>query len=209
MPKKIEKHETIITIALIIIYLVSNSFCLNTFGSNDYRTAIFNILLSTIIILFILFNKLVSYYKLDKITNPKKFLYFIPLIILMSVNLWHGININNTVDEIIIHIITMIGIGFLEEIIFRGFLFQMLAKDNIKTTIIVTSLTFGENSSLQSIGEYAFFNCIGLNTISIPSSVETFGNNVFEQCRKLIKVIFMGVSLIDVKSGSICFWKVI
>lgn len=34
-------------------------------------------------------------------------------------------------------------------------------------------------------------------------------NNVFEQCRKLIKVIFMGVSLIDVKSGSICFWKVI
>jgi membrane protease YdiL (CAAX protease family) len=61
----------------------------------------------------------------------------------MSVNLWHGININNTVDEIIIHIITMIGIGFLEEIIFRGFLFQMLAKDNIKTAIIVTSLTFG------------------------------------------------------------------
>lgn len=143
MPKKIEKNETIITIALIIIYLVSNSFCLNTFGSNDYRTAICNILLSTIIILFILLNRLVSYYKLDKIPNPKKFLYFIPLIILMSVNLWHGISINNTIDEIIIHIINMIGIGFLEEIIFRGFLFQMLAKDNIKTAIIVTSLTFG------------------------------------------------------------------
>ena len=37
----------------------------------------------------------------------------------------------------------MIGVGFLEEIIFRGFLFQLLAKDNIKTAIIVTSITFG------------------------------------------------------------------
>lgn len=34
-------------------------------------------------------------------------------------------------------------------------------------------------------------------------------NNVFELCRKLIKVIFMGVGLTDVKSGSISFWKVI
>lgn len=37
----------------------------------------------------------------------------------------------------------MLLIGFLEEIIFRGFLFQMMAKDNVKSAIIVTSLTFG------------------------------------------------------------------
>jgi len=37
----------------------------------------------------------------------------------------------------------MIGVGFLEEIIFRGFLFKMMAKDNIKSAIIVSSLTFG------------------------------------------------------------------
>lgn len=37
----------------------------------------------------------------------------------------------------------MINVGFLEEIIFRGFLFQMMAKDNIKNAVVVTSITFG------------------------------------------------------------------
>ena len=39
--------------------------------------------------------------------------------------------------------VSMVCVGFLEEIIFRGFLFQMMAKDNIKVAIIVTSITFG------------------------------------------------------------------
>ena len=52
-------------------------------------------------------------------------------------------NINNTSNEIIFHILTMINVGFLDEIIFRGFLFRMMAKDNIKSAIIVSSLTFG------------------------------------------------------------------
>jgi membrane protease YdiL (CAAX protease family) len=37
----------------------------------------------------------------------------------------------------------MLLIGFLEEIIFRGFLFKMMEKDNLKIAILVTSLTFG------------------------------------------------------------------
>lgn len=143
MSKKIEKSETIITFSLLIIYLVLNSICINNFGTTDYHTAICNILLSLIIIVFIIKNKLLSYYKLNSFPKPKQFLYFIPLLFLMTTNLWSGININNTPTEIIFHIITMIGVGFLEEIIFRGFLFQMMAKENIKSAIIVTSLTFG------------------------------------------------------------------
>ena len=37
----------------------------------------------------------------------------------------------------------MLNIGFIEEIIFRGFLFKMMAKDNVKIAIIVSSITFG------------------------------------------------------------------
>ena len=33
--------------------------------------------------------------------------------------------------------------SFIEEIIFRGFLFKAMCKDNVKTAIIVSSLTFG------------------------------------------------------------------
>ena len=37
----------------------------------------------------------------------------------------------------------MINVGFIEEMIFRGFLFKMMEKDNVKTAIIVISITFG------------------------------------------------------------------
>ena len=33
--------------------------------------------------------------------------------------------------------------GFIEEIVFRGFLFKAMAKDSVKTAVIVSSLTFG------------------------------------------------------------------
>lgn len=143
MEKYFEKHETFITILLIIIYVVTNSYCMQNFGTNDYRTAIWNFVLSLAIIIFIEKNKLGEYYGLTKFPKFKDFLFFIPLLIIMSVNLWNGININNSMTEIIFHILSMIGVGFLEEIIFRGFLFKMMEKDNVNRAILVTSLTFG------------------------------------------------------------------
>ena len=143
MKKYFEKYETLISILLIIIYIISNSYCMQNFGTTDYRTTIVNFILSLAIIIFILKNKLGEYYGLTKFPNFKEFLYFIPLIIMMSVNLWNGININNSITEIIFYMLSMICVGFLEEIIFRGFLFKMMEKDNVNRAIIVTSLTFG------------------------------------------------------------------
>ena len=37
----------------------------------------------------------------------------------------------------------MVLVGFLEELIFRGFLFTSLKKEGIKTAIIISSITFG------------------------------------------------------------------
>ena len=143
MKKYFEKHETLISILLIVIYIITNSYCLQNYGITDYRTTLVNIALSLGIIIFIAINRLGGYYGLTKLPNSKEFLYFIPLILLVTVNLWNGININNSVSEIVFYIISMICVGFIEEIIFRGFLFKMMAKDNVNRAIIVTSLTFG------------------------------------------------------------------
>lgn len=143
MSKIFEKYETLFSILLIILYIVINSFCINNFGISDYRSSIINTIFSFILIFIIIKLDRVKYYGLNKVTNIKKYLYFIPLLILMSVNLLGGINLNHKLSSILFHILTMINVGFLEEIIFRGFLFQMMAKDNIKSAIIVTSVTFG------------------------------------------------------------------
>ena len=143
MKKIFEKHETLFCILLIVAYILINSYCLQNFGITDYRSTIINTMFSIFLIILMMILKRTKYYGLVKVTNIKKYLYFIPLLLIVTVNLWSGININNSVSEIIFHILTMINIGFIEEIIFRGFLFKMMAKDNVKTAIIVSSVTFG------------------------------------------------------------------
>ena len=143
MENTFKKHETLYCILLIVIYIISNSFCLEQFGLTDFRMVIVNTILSLLLVLLILLLKRRESYGLVKVKNYKDYLYFIPLVLIVSVNLWTGININNTTTEIICHILNMINIGFIEEIIFRGFLFKMMEKDNVKSAIIVSSITFG------------------------------------------------------------------
>jgi len=143
MKKIFEKHETLMCMLLIVLYVVSNSYCMQNFGLTDYRSAIINTVFSVALLMLIISLKRVSYYGLTKVTNIKGYLYFVPLLLIVSVKLWNGIHINNTVGEIIFYIIAMLNVGFIEEIIFRGFLFKMMAKDNVKSAIIVSSITFG------------------------------------------------------------------
>ena len=143
MKKIFEKHESTFCILLIVLYVVINSYCMQNFGIEDYRSTIINTVFSIIVIILIKSLNKMSYYGLTKVTNWKDYLYFIPLVLIISTNLWTGININNSYSEILFHILTMLNIGFLEEIIFRGFLFKMMEKNNVKSAIIVSSITFG------------------------------------------------------------------
>lgn len=141
--KLFERHETFMCIMLIILYVVVNSYCLQNFGTTDYRSAIINTIFSVVLLILIIGLKRTSYYGLTKVSDSKRYLYFIPLLLIVSVNLWGGIHVNNTSSELLFHVITMINVGFIEEIIFRGILFKMMEKDNLKRAMIVSAITFG------------------------------------------------------------------
>lgn len=143
MNKVFEKHETLFCMLLIIVYLAVNSVCVQNFGHTSFVSFIANTILSVCLIVIMLLLKRTSYYGLNKVKNAKQYLYFIPLLIIVTVNLWNGFNINHSSKEIVFHILTMLNIGFIEEIIFRGFLFKMMAKHNIKSAVIVSAVTFG------------------------------------------------------------------
>lgn len=143
MKKIFEKNETLICILLIVAYVVINSYCKQNFGMADYRSAIINTLFSAVLLALIISLNRVAYYGLKRVTNLKRYLYFLPLLLIVSVNLWDGISTDNTVGEICFHVLTMLNIGFIEEIIFRGFWFKMMEKDNLKSAIAVSSITFG------------------------------------------------------------------
>lgn len=143
MESKFEKHETLYTILLIVFYVVINSYLVQNFGIGDYRSSIVNTFIS--LFLIVLMKKLnrLEYYGIKKISNCKKYLFFIPLALISTVNLWSGVSFNKTVSETLFYVITMLNVGFIEEIIFRGFLFKMMEKDNVKRALIVSALTFG------------------------------------------------------------------
>ena len=143
MNKFFTKYETPFCILLIVFYIIINSLCLELFGINDFRSVVVNTLFSFGLLMFISKMDKEEYYGLVGIKNTKQYLYFIPLILILSVNLWNGINITGTWKEIVFFILNMLNVGFIEEIIFRGFLFKMMEKDNLRNAIIVSSITFG------------------------------------------------------------------
>ena len=75
--------------------------------------------------------------------SAKSMLFYIPILVMLTANLWYGVTLNYGVLETVLYILAMFCVGFLEEVIFRGFLFEAMRKGNVKAAIIVSSVTFG------------------------------------------------------------------
>lgn len=155
MKKLFEKNEVTFAIVWIVIYCFLQSLALNLneiIGIDYSFNAVFCILQTIFLFLFIKKNGLMKYFGLCKPSvSAAKFLYYIPLVILATYNLWNGIVLNYSIESTVCHVVTMLCVGFLEEIIFRGFLFKAMAKNNVKSAIIVSSLTFGIGHIINSL----------------------------------------------------------
>ena len=147
MNKLYNKSELWFSIIFIVIYIVGASLCdmLSDFiGISKIFTFCFLLTLSLLLFFWIKKNNLMNKYGLCKPKyNARTFLFYIPLLILISTNFWLGVKLNYNLTDTIFNVLTMICVGFVEEIIFRGFLFRAIEKDNVKTAIIISSVTFG------------------------------------------------------------------
>ncbi|GBU28068.1 leucine-rich repeat [Treponema sp. R8-4-B8] len=69
----------------------------------------------------------------------------------------------------------------------------------------ITAVNFAAGSVCQSIGYYAFYNCTGLTSVTIPNSVTSIGNYAFSGCSGLTSVtIGNGVTSIGGSAFSGC-----
>ncbi len=148
MMKKIyEKSELCFAIGWIIAYIVLASWADNLsleIGVSKVITAPVLMFLSVCLYLFVKANGLAGKFGLCQSEIPaSKMLYYLPLVILLSANLWYGVTMNASLLETGLFILSMICVGFLEELIFRGLLFQAMAKDGIQSAVVVSSVTFG------------------------------------------------------------------
>ena len=147
MKKLYEKNELTFAIVWIVVYCVLQSLAnpLNkAIGVAYAASAAFCVLQTVVLFAFIRKNNLQKRYGLCKSPVPAcRFLYYLPMLILASGNLWNGFALNYSPAETACRIMCMLCVGFLEEVIFRGLLFKAIAKDNIKSAVVISSVTFG------------------------------------------------------------------
>lgn len=148
MIKKLyEKSEIWFAVAWIIGYCVLASIGDNismSIGVMKSVTLPILIILSIILYFFVKKNGLNKKYGLCKSNIPaSKMLFYVPILMLFTVNLWYGAVLNITPLESVLYVFSMLCVGFLEEMIFRGFLFKAMIKDGVNSAIIVSSITFG------------------------------------------------------------------
>ena len=107
-----------------------------------------NAVLTAVLVIFLLFwlhkyDLLKAFGMMKPTQPPTRMLFYLPLVLISTRDLWSGFRMNLTPVSLCFHILLMIGVGFMEELIFRGFLFEAMAKDNLKSAIVVSSVTFG------------------------------------------------------------------
>lgn len=164
MKKLYEKNELTFAIVWIVVYCLLQSLANplnNVIGIAYAASAVFCVLQTVVLFAFIRKNGLQKRYGLCKSSVPAwRFLYYVPLLILASGNLWNGVALRYTPAETVCRIVCMLCVGFLEEVIFRGFLFAAIAKNNVKSAIVISSVTFGVGHIIN------LFNGSGMDLIN-------------------------------------------
>lgn len=159
-----KKNELTFSFVCIAAYVVLMSVADNFSRELEMEkliTAPLSIVFAGLIFFMLKKNDLLAKHGLTAVKGRCRIhLYLPPLLVIGTVNLWHGITMNYSPIETVLYIISMICVGFLEEMLFRGFLFTALRRDNIKTAVIISSLTFGIGHIVNLLNGAPFFETI-------------------------------------------------
>ena len=145
MKRLYEKNEILFAVLWILVYCFTTIPIRGNLGDESIWMTIVLIVIAVSATVFIKINHLEKKYGLTRWPrNTKRYLYFIPMWILVTGNLWGGFGVAYEGSSQVFAIVSMLLIGYVEEVLFRGFLFKaLIPKDGIKLAVIISSVTFG------------------------------------------------------------------
>ena len=169
MTKLYKKSEITFAILWIIAYVVLSSLAdqlSESLGVVKSVTAVLHVVLSLLLFFWIRNNNLGEKYGFCRSAVPaKKFLYYLPLAIVASTPFWGRTSLQYGFPGALLFVVSMLFVGFLEEVIFRGLLFRAMEKDNLKAAILVSALTFGLGHIVN------LFNGSGKDPVSVLTQI--------------------------------------
>lgn len=189
MRKLYEKSEILFAVIWILVYCFTTIPIRGNLGDESIWMTVVLLVIAAGITVFIKNNHLEEKYGLTGWPrNTKRYLYFIPMWILVTGNLWGGLGIAYDGLGQVFAVISMLLIGYVEEVIFRGFLFMaLIPKDGIRLAIIISSVTFGIGHIINLLAGQA-----SLETVIQVFFAIGWGfifTLVFHKCKSLIPCI--------------------
>lgn len=145
MRRLYETKEVLFAVLWIVAYCVVMTPIKGQFGYGSAWWLLAMLAFTIGIMVFVRLNHLEEKYGLMGFPKDmKRYLFFIPMFILATGNLWDGFAPSFKGVELVIGTLSMILVGVVEEMLFRGFLFKAMLKDGkTVTAIVVSALTFG------------------------------------------------------------------
>ncbi len=147
MKKLYEKNELTVALVWIAIYVVGTSLAealSETAGIPKLVSAVFHAAMTVFLFLWVRKNGLTEKYGLFLPRyRPARAWFFLPLMLVCAYKLAFSPAFRFSPAESALYVVSMLGVGFLEELIFRGFLFRAIEKENLTRAIIISSVTFG------------------------------------------------------------------
>ena len=126
MLKLYEKNEILFAVLWILLYCFVSIPIRGNFGDESIWMLLALFLIAVGITVFVKRHHLEEKYGLDRWPkNNKRFLFFIPVWILVTGNLWGGFGMAYSGMAQVFAVLSMLLIGYIEEVIFRGFLLAL------------------------------------------------------------------------------------
>ncbi len=145
MKKLYEKNELRFALVWILIYCVVSIPIRGALGDESPAMMVGLAAIAAGILGFVRKFGLEETYGLVKWRGSAgDYLFFLPMLVLMTGNLWGGVGVAYGGAAQVFAVISMLLVGFIEELIFRGFLFRALLKRNpAPVAITISAVTFG------------------------------------------------------------------
>ncbi len=145
MKKFYEKNELGFAIAWIVLYCVAFVPIRGAYGDESAAMLAGLALFAAGLLVFIHSAHLEEKYGLVKWRgSARKYLYFLPILVLTTGNLWGGVGMAYEGRAQVFAVLSMFLVGVVEELIFRGLLFRaLLERDALPVAITISAVTFG------------------------------------------------------------------
>ena len=165
MKKLYEKNELTFALVWIAIYVIGTSLAealSETIGTYKLFSAAFHMAMTACLFLWVKRNGLAEKYGLflPRYRIAQAW-FFIPLMLVCLYKLVFSPALRFSAVESMLFVISMLCVGFLEELIFRGFLFRAIKKENLTRAIIISSVTFGIGHIVNLLNGQNLLDTIG------------------------------------------------